>query len=185
MRTGQDLVIPVIEEELRVGKREVDAGGVRVTTQIRSLPIEKSVTVREESVKVERRVTNRPIDGADEWFRDRALEMKATSEEPVISKHAHVIEEIRVHKDRTERVETIHDSLRHTDVKVTEASPAKPSIKRQLSPAFEYGQLLHRRMPGRDFAALEADAMAKWEAANPGTWGDCKDAIRAGWESMS
>src|SRR5688572_10328409 len=34
-----DIVIPVIEEELRVGKREFDAGGVRVSTHVSARPV--------------------------------------------------------------------------------------------------------------------------------------------------
>ena len=51
----EDLIIPIVEEELEVGKREIEAGGVRVSTRVSSVPVEKSVTLREEHVSVERR----------------------------------------------------------------------------------------------------------------------------------
>jgi|RhiMethySRZTD1v2_1073278.scaffolds.fasta_scaffold12835_7 uncharacterized protein (TIGR02271 family) len=116
-----DIVIPVIEEELSIGKREFDSGGVRVATHVSARPVAKSVSVIEERINVERRVVDRPIDDVrDDTFRDRSLELKASAEEPIITKRAHVVEEIRIHKDRTERVETINDTLRHTEVELAE-----------------------------------------------------------------
>jgi uncharacterized protein (TIGR02271 family) len=115
-----DIVIPVIQEELSVGKREVEVGGVRVATHVTARPVAKSVTIVEEDIKIERRVVDRPITEADEAFRDRSLEVRASAEEPTITKRAHVVEEIRIHKDRTERVETVNDTLRHTDVQLSE-----------------------------------------------------------------
>jgi uncharacterized protein (TIGR02271 family) len=117
--SDSDIVIPIVEEELSVGKREIDAGGVRVSTHVTARPVKKTVTVIEEKINVERRVVDRPIDEPD-TFRDRSLELKATAEEPFITKRAHVVEEIRIHKDRTERVEAVNDTLRHTEVELSE-----------------------------------------------------------------
>lgn len=41
--------LPVIEEELSVGKRQVQQGGVRITTRIREQPVQETVTLREEN----------------------------------------------------------------------------------------------------------------------------------------
>jgi hypothetical protein len=51
-------VLPVIEEELEVGKRQVQRGGVRVHTSVEETPVEEQVTLRRETVNVERR----PVD---------------------------------------------------------------------------------------------------------------------------
>jgi uncharacterized protein (TIGR02271 family) len=117
--SDSDIVIPIVEEELSVGKREIDAGGVRVATHVTARPVKKTVTVIEEKINVERRVVDRPIEEAD-TFKDRSLELKATAEEPFITKRAHVVEEIRIHKDRTERIEAVNDTLRHTEVELSE-----------------------------------------------------------------
>lgn len=194
-----DIVIPVVEEELRVAKREVDAGGVRVSTHVREVPIEKTVTIREERVTIERNVVDRTVDPRDEAFLDRAFDMEATSEEPVITKRAHVVEEIRIHKDRTERVERINDTLRHTDVQVSslpaerafDVSPYKTHFEREygpgyeirdLAPAYEFGERVYRTTgPGGDWTIAEVDARATWEERQPGTWDRFREAIRAGW----
>ncbi len=58
-RTSGNIVeeqrIPIVEEELRVGKREVTRGGARVRSYVRETPVEEQVTLREEHVSVERR----------------------------------------------------------------------------------------------------------------------------------
>lgn len=58
-RTGGNVVaeehIPIVEEELRIGKREVERGGARVRSYVREVPVQEQVTLREEHVSVERR----------------------------------------------------------------------------------------------------------------------------------
>jgi uncharacterized protein (TIGR02271 family) len=180
----KDIVIPVIEEELTIGTRQVDAGGVRVTTHVSARPVEKTVTVREERVTVERRVVDRPIDEYEDAFGERTLEMKASGEEPVVSKRAHVVEEIRVHKDTTERVQRVQDTLRHTDVELADLPGDRSYLQSQRSgPAYEFGQQLRSRLPGRTWDELERQAKAKWDETNPGTWDRYSDVIRAGWET--
>lgn len=127
----EDLVIPIVAEELEVNKREIEAGGVRVSTHVSTIPVEKSVTLREERVSVERRAVDRPISERDEAFKERSLEMRASAEEPYATKRAHVVEEIRVHKDRSEHEEKIRDTVRHTDVDIAEIE-ARAKLDREL-----------------------------------------------------
>jgi len=51
---GTDTTIPVIEEELEVGKRVVETGGVRVFSRIIEKPVEEHLRLREEHVSVEK-----------------------------------------------------------------------------------------------------------------------------------
>ena len=62
-------------------------------------------------------------------IRDRTDDLHAIAEEPVVCKHAHIVEEIRVHKDRTERVHQIPDTLRHTDVQLSDL-PGERRVRR-------------------------------------------------------
>ena len=59
--TGE-VTLPVVEEEIQVGKREVQRGGVRVYTHMTETPVDESVQLREEHVTVDRRPVNRPVD---------------------------------------------------------------------------------------------------------------------------
>lgn len=200
-RLGEEIVIPIVEEELVVGKREYDAGGVRVQTRVAAVPVDKTITVREEHVKVERRVLERTIPLGDDAFLERSFDLTATSEEPVIEKRARVVEELRLHKDTSERVETVHDKLRRTDVVVSEL-PARtrrynPSryldhFKKTyesegytfdwLSPAYEFGEELRYRSSGSDWSRIEPSAKSLWEGKNPGTWDRFRAAIKAAWD---
>jgi uncharacterized protein (TIGR02271 family) len=118
-----EAAIPVIEEELQVGKRQVQRGGVRVYTNVTERPVEEQVRLREEHVKVERRPVDRPVSDADmAALKGGAIEVTTTAEEAVVSKQARVVEEVVVGKEVQERTETVRDTVRRTDVEVDEVS---------------------------------------------------------------
>ena len=123
---GGEARIPVIEEELRVGKREVEGGGVRVRTRVVERPVEEAIRLREERVNVERRPVNRPVTETDlNAFREGSFELKERSEEVVVDKQARVVEEVAINKEVGERTETVRDTVRSTDVDVEETGGAK------------------------------------------------------------
>ena len=115
-----ETVIPVVEEELSVGKRQIQRGGVRVFQRVTEQPVEESVTLRDETVTVDRHRVDRPVTDADAAFREGDLVVTETNEVPVVSKEARVVEEVVVGKTETDRVETVHDTVRRTDVEVEE-----------------------------------------------------------------
>ncbi len=117
----RDLVVPVIEEEVRVGKREVDAGGMHVTSKIVTEPFDEDVRLREERVSVERHAVDLPLTPTDAEARlqEGVVELRATSEQALVEKRARVVEEVLLKKDSSEHVEHIRDSIRRTEVSVT------------------------------------------------------------------
>ena len=60
----EELRLPVIEQELRIGKRDVLRGGVRVNTRVQERPVSEQITLREEHVVVERRPMDLPVSDA-------------------------------------------------------------------------------------------------------------------------
>ena len=50
MTTDEAATIPVVEEDLRVGKREVGGGRVRVRSYVTERPVEEQVELRQERV---------------------------------------------------------------------------------------------------------------------------------------
>jgi uncharacterized protein (TIGR02271 family) len=112
--------VPIVEEELKVGKREVEGGGVRVRTEMRENPVEEQINLREETVRVDRRPVDRPATAADldHAMREGSMEVTARSEEAVVQKDARVVEEVVLNKEATERTETVRDTVRRTDVDV-------------------------------------------------------------------
>jgi uncharacterized protein (TIGR02271 family) len=123
--------IPVVEEQLNVGKREVQRGGVRVFTHMTERPVEESVTLREERARVERRPVDRPASEAElgRAFEDKSVELRETVEEPVVAKTARVVEEVDVGKDVETRNETVRDTVRRTDVEVDELPEDVPGSR--------------------------------------------------------
>lgn len=119
-RRADDRVIPIVEEQLAVGKRDVTRGGARVRSYVVEKPASEDVTLREEHVSVERRPVNQPLDGAPgDLLRERVIEVAEHAEEAIVGKRAFVTEEVRLRTEVGERVEHVQDSVRHTEVEVT------------------------------------------------------------------
>jgi uncharacterized protein (TIGR02271 family) len=114
----QEQVLPVAREELAVGKRQVNQGGVRVYSHVTETPVEETVRLREERATVERRPVDRNVSAGDDAFQERSFEVNETAEEPVVGKRSRVVEEVRVGKQASERDETIRDTVRQTNVEV-------------------------------------------------------------------
>ncbi|HEY0603378.1 MAG TPA: YsnF/AvaK domain-containing protein [Herpetosiphonaceae bacterium] len=116
---GGEVKIPIVEEELRVGKREVEQGGVRVNTRVEETPVNEQVTLREETVDVHRKPVDRPVSDADVAnFQEGTFEVRERAEEAIVDKQARVVEEVHIKKDVEERTENIQDTVRRTDVDV-------------------------------------------------------------------
>ncbi len=115
--------IPIVEEEMVVGKREVDRGGVRVYSHVVETPVQAQVDLHEERVNVTRRAVDRPATAADFEVGNRStFEMRAMGEEAVVGKTSRVVEEVLVGKQGSDRTETINDSVRRTEVDVDRIS---------------------------------------------------------------
>jgi uncharacterized protein (TIGR02271 family) len=113
--------IPVVEEELQVGKRQVQRGGVRVYSHVVETPVEEEVRLREEHIRIQRNAVNRPATEADfQAFKEGTVELTETAEEAVVSKQARVVEEVTVGKEVSERNQKVKDTVRRTEVDVEE-----------------------------------------------------------------
>ncbi len=113
-----DEVISVYEERLEVGKRDVSHGKLRVQSHVVETVVDERVSLRSETVQVDRRPVDRAVDMADDPFRDRTIELEEFAEEAVVSKQARVVEEISLRKEVHDRTETIRDTVRHTKVEI-------------------------------------------------------------------
>jgi len=121
--TEGDTSIPIIEENLQVGKQEVETGGARITSRIVEQPVEENIHLREEHVQVERNPVNRPVTDADLTnFREGEIELTEHAEVPVVNKEARVVEEISLEKEVTERDEVVRDTVRKTEVDIDNLS---------------------------------------------------------------
>ena len=85
-------VVPLAEEQLIVGKRQVDGGKSRVRRFSVEKPVEAGVTLHEEVTE--------------------------TLERPVVNKTVRVTEEVVIRRKSTDHVETVHDTVRRQQLAV-------------------------------------------------------------------
>jgi uncharacterized protein (TIGR02271 family) len=208
----EEATIPVVEEEMRVGKRQVEHGGVRVRTHVEEKPVEETVNLREEHVKVERRPVNRAAKQSDfDTFEEGTMEFSEIEEEAVVDKQARVVEEVVVSKEAREHQQKVRDKVRRTDVDVERVEGDDEVLNEDFAtyrtgyrnhynanyatsglgyeayePAYQYGYTLRNRadLRGRSWTDVESQAHTTWERDHRGTWERFKDAIRHGWESV-
>ena len=203
-------VIPVIREELEVGKREIDLGTVRVVSRTETRPVEEQVQLREERAEIERRAIDRPATEADlKAFEGGSIEIHETAERAAVSKTARVVEEVVVGTDAKTRTETISDQVRNTVVEVDKdqastAMAGSPDYRthyqanmasmggtyEDYQPAYAYGSEIRSdpRYASRSWDDVEADAKSDWSSRNTdgaSTWEKSKQAVKHGWESMT
>ena len=211
VETGE-IKVPVVEETLQVGTRQVRRGGVRLYTRVTERPVEETVRLRDETVHVERRPVDRPATEADfAAAQERTVEVTETDEEPVVRRQARVVEELVVSKAAEEHTETVRDTVRRTEVEVEPVGAGQAREARGFdtydadfrrhyttglasrgqpyehwSPGYRYGYELasDRRYAGRDWTAIEPEARRDWEARHQGTWEEFKDTIRYAWDTV-
>ncbi len=118
LEEGNSEAIPVVDERLVVGKRDVNLGRVRVRSYVREEPVSADVNLHNENVTIERRAVDRPLGAADNAFTDRVIEAEERAEEAVIAKEARVVEEISLRKEGFDRTETVSDTVRKTEVEI-------------------------------------------------------------------
>jgi uncharacterized protein (TIGR02271 family) len=204
------VTVPIVDEELEVGKRQVQRGGIRVNSQILEEPIEQTLRLREELFSVERRPVDREASEEDlAAFKEGVIEIHETVEEPVVTKRARVVEEIVIGRETRERTEKISETVRRTHVNVERLPSESPSrvepsngadlraLHRagpysgqpfeQYEPAYRYGMALGRdvRYGRSQWSVVEPDARRAWEEQNPGTWEHFKDPVRRAWSKVS
>jgi uncharacterized protein (TIGR02271 family) len=131
--------IPVLKEQLRVGKREVNRGSVRVRSYIVEEPVHEEVRLREERVAVERRPVDAPVrpvvkGSPEDLFEERTIEMTETAEQAVVGKEARMTEQVVVSKTATERVEQIDETVRHTEVEIEDGRSNMDTSRPRTTP---------------------------------------------------
>ena len=114
----EEQVIPIVKEELAVGKRASERR-YRIHTYAVETPVEKEVTLHDERVVIERR----PVSGDREIGRadipqGREYEVIERHEEPIVEKRARNVEEVVVRREANERTQTVRDTVRETKVDV-------------------------------------------------------------------
>jgi uncharacterized protein (TIGR02271 family) len=207
-----EVKVPIVEEQLEVGKRRVERGGVRLYTRVIERPIEETVRLRDETVRVERHPVDRPASEADiTAFKEGTVEVTETDEEAVVTKRTRVVEEVVVSKEVDERTETVRDAARRTEVEVepigseqtrgyrgfdtydadfrshyNTSLASRGHAYERWAPGYRYGYDLasDRQYAGKDWTAIEPEARRRWEERHQGTWEEFKDTVRYAWDKV-
>jgi uncharacterized protein (TIGR02271 family) len=197
--------VPVVQEEIEVGKRTVRRGGVRVFNRFVEEPVEKQINLREEHVRVDRRATDRPATESD-LRGGETIEVTEYAEEPVVGKRSRVVEEVMVDKETTNRTETIRDTVRRKNVDVERFDGKDVDYsddfrndfqKRYAStgatydayaPSYQYGYRMASddRYRGKRWEDVETQLRSDYERTYPNSkWEQMKDSIRYGWNKVT
>ena len=104
------------EEELRVGKRQVQAGRVRLRKWVETQPVQEEVQLTRETARIEREPINQPVSGAE--LGEQQVEVALTEEQAVVDKQAVAKERITVDKDVETETQTVSDELSRERVEV-------------------------------------------------------------------
>jgi uncharacterized protein (TIGR02271 family) len=199
-------VIEVIEEDLEVGKAEVERGRMRIYNVVTEREVTQDVGLRDETIRVSRRPVNRSVAINQDLFRPRSFEMVEMDEIAQVSKTARVVEEVYLGKDVAEKIETIKETLRRQDVEIEEISAMKafdeyiPQFRTyvddklaskgltfdDVQPGLKFGYSLATTEPFRSspWKAVQDDAKHLWEEKNPGTWDQNKAVVKYAWEAV-
>lgn len=159
--------IPVVQEELKLGKREVQRGGARIYSHVVETPVDDSVNLREEHVTVQRRAIDKLVDPAEvPAFQEQSFDMREVD------------------------VEQLSDTGDDDDYRRHWSGNYASSGKtyEEYAPAYRYGSEMRRSAlyRGRPFDDVETDLRADWARTHPGSaWENFKAAVRHGWDRMT
>ena len=210
---GEQIVIPVVEERLTVGTREVDLGEVIIRRRVIEETTMVPVTTRREEVEIIRREAGQPWPGGtDADTTEPGVEITRIplrGEEPVIAIRQVVTREVVIDKGRIAEERQITDTVRKEHVAVEERyRQMRPHLQEQFAArhaqtpdgwargrTFEEAEPQYRagfsaasdpRYAQRDFAEAEPDLrrdLATTALDDGGRWEHLRAEIRAGWDA--
>jgi len=210
--TEGEVRVPVVEEQLQVGKREVDLGEVEIRRHVVEEEQSVPVTLRREEVTVEQVGTpSRPLRPGEEAFQEGTIRVPVRGEEAVVAKEAVVTGEVVVEKDVTTDQQQVSDTVRRTEVDfdenydrartgfqqdfTTRASSAADDWSRkrtfeQAEPNYRAGYQAgtDQRYTNRKFEEVEPDLRSEYEARSRGTtggdsWERLREEVRHGFQT--
>ena len=121
---SREEVIALAEEKINVAKRVIQDGTTRIRRFVTETPVEAQVTLHEEHARVLRRAISDPNYTRNLDWTDKTIEITETAEEAVVTKSAHVAEEVVIQREGSDHVKTVRDKVRKQEVEVEHLSRA-------------------------------------------------------------
>lgn len=208
--SGEEARVTKAREDVRVGKRDVESGGLRVHKRVKEKPVEEEVHLRKEKAEIHRDKVDKPTRGDEDLFKEETIEVREHSEEPVVQKETRVEEEIRVGKSVEEHTETIHETARETEIDIERLTSgiderhgysnfesdfrqhhksnfaSSDGDYSDYEPAYRFGHAFGAsdQYRGREYNDIEPDMQRSYERKHgEGTFSKFKDAARHGFDS--
>ena len=125
INANDELLIPVIEEDLVAGKHDVQRGEVRISKDVVEEQQTLEVPVTEEEVEVTRRRVDRDVNADDHAFEEGTIEVPLRGEEVNVEKRTRVVEEIDVDKTAVTHNEQVTDTVRREEVTIEGDGPVE------------------------------------------------------------
>jgi uncharacterized protein (TIGR02271 family) len=129
---GSTIEVPLSQEEVKVGKRTVSAGEVRVRKTVSTEQVNVPVELKREDAVIERISAHEVGSSGKEAFQEERIEVPLSREVPVVEKETRVTGGVRVRKTEGVEQETIQESVRREDVDIDESGKASGSRKPQM-----------------------------------------------------
>jgi stress response protein YsnF len=111
-------VLALAEEQINVGKRQIQEGTTRIRRFVTETPVEAQISLHEEHTRVLRRASTDPNYIRNIDWTDKTIEATETAEEPVVTKSVRITEEVVIQREGSDHVKTVHDKVRRQQVEV-------------------------------------------------------------------
>jgi uncharacterized protein (TIGR02271 family) len=132
---SSEATIPLSEEKLKVGKRQVEAGGVRLRKIIRTEVVNQPVELQREEIVIERVPPSEAEATRQRAFQGEEIYIPLRREEAVVEKQARVREEVRVRKETQKDQRQVSGEVRREDIEIEESGEARRTSERKPTAA--------------------------------------------------
>lgn len=125
---GEESSLQLKKEDLKVGKREVESGGVRLRKVVRSESVNQPIDLKHEEIEIERvpAGSGKPTDAT---FHDQDIYIPLRREEAVVSKEAKVSETVRARKRTETETGEISETLRKEELEIDSDDEGRGELK--------------------------------------------------------
>lgn len=121
---GEAVRIPITEEQVKVGKREVEQGAATIRKSVRTEQVNVPVDLKREELVVER-VQGTDEDLSDDAFKEGEVRIPLMKEEAVVEKDKKVVGAVKVGKREHTEQKNVTETIRKEKVDVDNVSSDK------------------------------------------------------------
>lgn len=114
---GEAVKMPISEEQVKVGKREVEQGGATIRKEVHTERVNTPVDLKREELVIERTGASRSKVPGDA-FKQSEVRIPLKKEEAVVEKKPRVVGEVRVGKKKETERQNVSETVRKEEVKV-------------------------------------------------------------------